>query len=214
MPRDVKNALKKAEGVYYAKTRQELEESYDRWAEEWDDDATEVFGYLGPEKAQDCIERYLPKTARILDAGAGTGRLGQLLHDAGYSELTAFDLSRGMLKVAERRGVYKALHQMALGDRLDFDDDAFDATACIGTLTTGHAPASGIDELIRVTRPDGLIVVTLNLNTYADDGIKDRIEALDTAGQWALVEASGPHPLMPVGAPDIIHDVRVYRVLK
>lgn len=213
MNNEPKNAMEKAQAVYYARNREELEESYDRWAEVWDDDATDFFGYLGPEKAFECIKRHADTSARILDAGAGTGRLGKLLYDAGYTRLTGFDLSKGMLQVAEQKGVYQALHHMALGERLGFDDHAFDVTACIGTLTTGHAPADSIDELIRVTRPDGLIVVTVNLSTYGDDGIKDRIEALVDGKRWDLVEASGALPLMPRGAPDIIHDVRVYRVL-
>lgn len=212
MPRDIEKARERAEGVYYAKNRDELEASYNAWAEEYDADAKEVFGYCGPDMGSDYIQRYLPTDARILDAGAGTGRLGKLLHDAGYTNLTGFDLSQGMLDVAARLGVYKTLHRMALGERLDFDDDAFDATACIGTLTTGHAPPSGIDELIRITKPDGLIIVTLNLSTYEDDGVKARIEALEVDEKWSLVEASEPLPLCPAGAPEIIHDARVYRV--
>lgn len=213
MGRDIKKARERAEGVYYAKDRDELEANYDAWAEDFDEDAREAFGYCGPDLALDCIQRHLPTDARILDAGAGTGRLGQLLHDAGYTNLTGFDLSQGMLDVAARLGVYKALHRMALGERLDFDDGAFDATACIGTLTTGHAPPSGIDELIRITKPGGIIIVTLNLSTYEDDGVKARIEALEADEKWTLVEASDPLPLCPVAAPDIIHDARVYRVL-
>ena len=201
-----------AEAVYGARSRDELEAIYDRWAGEYDEDATEYFGYLGPELALERFQRLVPKDARILDAGAGTGRLGKLLAAAGYKNLTGFDLSRGMLSQADSLGVYESLHHMALGDTLAFADDAFDATACIGTLTTGHAPAEGIDELIRVTRPGGLIVVSLNLDTYTEDGIKQRIDQLLTQRQWELVESSGALRIMPRGEPDMNHEISVFRI--
>ncbi len=212
MPDNTPRAKANAEAVYGASSRDELEALYDRWAGEYDEDATEYFGYLGPELALERFQRLVPKDARILDAGAGTGRLGKLLSDAGYAHLTGFDLSQGMLSQAESLGVYEALHHMALGDTLGFADDAFDATACIGTLTTGHAPAEGIDELIRVTRPGGLIVVSLNLDTYTGDGIKDRIDQLVADRRWERVEGSGALQIMPRGEPEMRHEIAVYRV--
>ena len=212
MTEKIPRAKANADAVYGARSRDDLEAIYDRWAGEYDEDATEYFGYLGPELALERIQRLVPKQARILDAGAGTGRLGRLLAGVGYNNLVGFDLSRGMLAQAGRLGVYTALHHMALGETLGFDDDAFDATACIGTLTTGHAPAEGIDELIRVTRAGGLIVVSLNLDTYGDDGIEARIERLVAERRWTLVEASGPLKIMPRGEPDMNHEIRVYRV--
>ncbi len=209
----IPRARANAEAVYGARSRDELEALYDQWAGEYDQDATEYFGYLGPELALERFERLVPKDARILDAGAGTGRLGKLLSDAGFQHLVGFDLSQGMLVEAERLGVYESLYHMALGDTLGFADDAFDAIACIGTLTTGHAPAEGIDELIRVTRRDGLVVVSLNLDTYARDGIKGRIDQLLASQQWELVEASGALRIMPRGAPDMNHEICVFRVI-
>ncbi len=212
MPNDPEKIKERVWGVYNARSREELAAGYDDWAEDYDRDAAEYFGYRGPALARECFLRLVARDARILDAGAGTGRLGQMLHDDGYENLTGFDLSRGMLAKAEELGVYQALHQMALGDVLGFADGVFDATACIGTLTTGHAPAEGIDELVRVTRSGGLVIVTLNMDTYADDGIKGRLEKLEADGRWSCIERSEPLPLMPDGEPDITHEVRVYKV--
>lgn len=212
MSEEIPRAKLNADAVYGSASRDELEAVYDRWAGEYDEDASDYFGYLGPELALERFQRYILPDARILDAGAGTGRLGKLLSDAGYENLTGFDLSQGMLEQARNLGVYQALHHMALGEKLGFADDAFDATACIGTLTTGHAPAESIDELIRVTRRKGMVVVSLNLDTYADDGIKDRIDKLIAEDKWILVEASGALKIMPVGEPDMNHEICVFRV--
>jgi len=211
MPKNIPKAKERADAVYGSRSRHELETIYDGWADEYDQDAADFFGYRGPELAFECFQRHVATDAQILDAGAGTGRLGKILSDAGYVNLTGFDLSKGMLGKAGQRGVYQALHHMALGETLGFADDTFDATACIGTLTTGHAPAESIDELIRVTRSGGMLVITLNLDTYTEDGIKDRIDNLLTEGRWVLVEASGPLKIMPVGEPDMNHEICVYR---
>lgn len=64
-----------ADAVYGARSRDELEAIYDRWAGEYDEDASDYFGYLGPQLALERFERLVPKEARILDAGAGSGPL-------------------------------------------------------------------------------------------------------------------------------------------
>jgi predicted TPR repeat methyltransferase len=57
--------------------------------------------------------------------GAGTGLIGEWLAITGYSEVEALDISAGMLKVAGRKGVYKALHEAALGGTLPFYRQSF-----------------------------------------------------------------------------------------
>ena len=66
-----------------------------------------------------------------------------------------------MLAEAERKGVYRSLVEARLGERLPYEDATYDAVVSSGVLTTGHAPASSLDELVRVTRPGGHVVFTL-----------------------------------------------------
>ena len=54
-----------------------------------------------------------------------------------------------MLAEAERKGVYRSLVEARLGARLPYDGAAYDAVVSSGVLTTGHAPASSLDELVR-----------------------------------------------------------------
>jgi hypothetical protein len=60
--------------------------------------------------------------------------------------------------VAGKKEKYRDLRQMTLGEPLDFDDDQFAAVSSAGVFTQGHAPLSGFDELIRITRSGGHIV--------------------------------------------------------
>jgi predicted TPR repeat methyltransferase len=60
----------------------------------------------GPEIVASMAARYLQdRTSPILDAGAGTGRVGELLAILGYSNLVALDLSDAMLARAQERDV-------------------------------------------------------------------------------------------------------------
>ena len=156
--------------------------------------------------------RYVPKDARILDAGAGTGLVGKLLSQRGYTNLIAMDLSDGMLSEARKKNAYREFYQMVMGKPLDFPSDSFDAVISVGVLTVGHAPASSLDELVRVTRPDGHVVFTLRPDVYEGSGFKEKHAQLESQGKWRLVEVSDPVQVLPKGEPDVFHRVWVYRI--
>jgi len=136
--------------VYGAKSNQELKDKYDTWAADYDRDVESV-GYRSPAIAAGLFGRYVaPDAGEILDAGCGTGLLGDLLNTLGYRALVGIDLSPEMLARAEARGTYGELRAMALGARLDFADDRFAASTALGVLTPGHAPPTALDEMLRV----------------------------------------------------------------
>ena len=127
----------------------ELAKRYDEWAQHYDKDITEHFGYELPARVAKLATKYITnREHRILDAGSGTGLVGQLLSNLGFNNIIGIDLSLGMLAEAEKKKVYEALYQRVLGEHLDFDTHSFDAVVCVGTLTIGHAPSSSLEELI------------------------------------------------------------------
>ena len=198
--------------IYSSKDNKELAERYDWWAKNYDTDLDEGFGWLGPQMAVEFLARYVPKEARILDAGAGTGLVGKLLAKQGYTELVAMDLSLGMLEEARTKNVYREYHQMVMGEPLDYTTDSFDAVISVGVLTVGHAPASSLDELVRITKPGGHIVFSLRPDVYKDSGFKEKQDALEAEGKWQLVEVSEEFQPLPKGEPDVYHQVWVYQV--
>jgi SAM-dependent methyltransferase len=203
---------KRVQWIYSSQDNKELTERYDQWAKDYDSDLDEEFGWRGPQYAVDFFTRYVAKDARILDAGAGTGLVGQLLAKLGYKDLVAMDMSPGMLEEARGKGVYQEFHQMVMGEPLDYATDSFDAVISIGVLTIGHAPASSFDELIRITRPGGHIVFSLRPDIYRDSGFKEKQDALESEGKWQLVEASEEFQPLPKGEPDVYHQIWVYQV--
>ena len=198
--------------VYSSQNEQELEERYDQWAEEYDADLESEYGWISPQRTSEFLAKHVEKNASVLDAGAGTGLVGECLHEMGFSNMTAMDLSLGMLEVARRKDIYQALDQMTMGETLGYETDHFDASVIVGVFTQGHAPASSIDELVRVVRGGGHIVFSLRTDTYLENGFKDKMDALASAGLWKLVEVSDAYHPLPKGEPEVMHQVWVFQV--
>ena len=202
----------KVQWIYKSKDRAELEARYDEWAAEYDADLARDFGYLGPQRGADIFERYVPTGARVLDAGAGTGLVGAALKVKGYDSIVAMDLSNGMLDEARKTGAYEGFDQMVLGETLGYETAAFDAAISIGTFTLGHAPASGLDELVRVTKPGGYLVYSVRADVFVENGFKAKHDELAAAGKITIVEGTDPEHLLPKGEPELEHQFWVLRV--
>ncbi len=198
--------------VYASENNEQVKERYDQWASDYDEDLADDFGYVMPRMAAEVFERFVGKDARVLDAGAGTGLVGVELNRLGYSDLEAMDISRGMLEVAGSKNVYGALHQKVMGEPLGFQTDSYDAAIGVGVLTLGHAPASSLDELVRVTKPGGVIAFTLRPDVYQQNGFREKQEELAAEGKWELMEVTDEFRGMPKGEPDVFFQVWVYKV--
>ena len=198
--------------VYSSQNEQELEERYDQWAQEYDADLETDFGWISPQRTSDSLAKHVDKEASILDAGAGTGLVGECLHQHGYRKLTAMDLSTGMLDVARKKNIYQVLDQMTMGERLDYETDQFDASIIVGVFTQGHAPAGSLDELVRVTRSGGHVVFSLRTDIYVENGFKEKMDALESAGLWKLLEVGDTFQPLPKGEPEVLHQVWVYQI--
>jgi predicted TPR repeat methyltransferase len=188
---------RRLEQVYGARSNDELRAIYDDWAKRYDEDLL-AFGYSYPPAIAGLVGRYVrERDAPILDAGAGTGSVGEILSILGYSRITGIDLSDGMLAVAREKRVYAELRNQTLGTPLDFADDAFAAVVSAGVLATGHAPPSCFDELIRITRPGGHLFFTLSVPAYEEGGFRPKLEALSERGLWRAVETTPTWRALP-----------------
>ena len=201
----------RVQSVYAARNNAELESRYDDWAGEYDRDLGADPVWTSPSAAVALLAKYVRTNAKILDAGAGTGLVGERLRAAGYRNLHAIDLSLGMLAVARNKDIYRELQQMTLGEALAFADDAFDAVIAVGVFTTGHAPARAFNELVRITRPGGTVVFSLRTD-QVEQSFGPTFAELASADKWQLAECSAPYRPLPEDEPDVIHRIWVYRV--
>ena len=182
--------------VYDAKSPAEIAALYDRWADTYEAEMSTA-GYRHPTICLALLGRHLPRgAAPLLDAGAGTGLIGEWLAIIGYPHVEALDISEGMLAQAERKGVYAAFHRLALGGPLPFADGHFAGIVSAGVFTSGHVGIEGLDELIRVCRPGGPIVLTVK-NTLWDAGFSTKVMKLAAEGVITIAEQTPPYVSMP-----------------
>ncbi|MBT4933280.1 MAG: class I SAM-dependent methyltransferase [Rhodospirillaceae bacterium] len=183
--------------VYGAQNGEELTSIYDDWATRYDSDLT-AFGYRNPAVAAGLIGRHIDAdSGTLLDAGCGTGLLGEILSYMGYLDLAGIDLSQGMLDQAAVKSVYTNLKQMALGTELAFEDGRFAAVVSFGVLTAGHAPPQSLDEMIRITKPGGHLIFSLSNLVYEPLGFKDKLASLAAQGRWREIERTPFFPVLP-----------------
>lgn len=184
------------DAVYAAKSPEEIARLYDGWSASYEADMAKA-GYRHPAIATALLARHLPSgSAPILDAGAGTGLAGEWLGTLGYPEVDALDISEGMLAVARAKGVYSAVHRAALGGDLPLPTGRYAGLVCAGVLTTGHVGAEALPGLLAVTRPGGVLVLTIKDSLWTGDfgaAVANGVRA----GRLRLRETTEPYLSMP-----------------
>ncbi len=183
--------------VYGAETPDQLMGHYDAWAENYEHDLCAT-GYRLPAVATGLVCRYVAdRNAKILDAGCGTGLIGEALAPLGYRNLEGLDLNASMLEVAGGKGVYGATHELGLGREIDLPEGHFDAVVSFGVLTLGHAPPDALEGMVATTRPGGFLIFSVSVPALAEGGYSEMLEHLTAAGVWARKEATDPFRSMP-----------------
>lgn len=201
------------EQVYSARTDTELTQAYASWSGDYDRE-TAASGYCLPFMIAAWVARYVPREAGpLLDAGCGTGLSGPYLRALGYDGIEGLDFSADMLAIARRRNAYGALTQAALGGPLPWGDEHFAAFFSTGVFTEGHAPASSLDELVRITRAGGHAVFTVRDVVLESGGFREKFAELEQAGRWRLLEESPPFRAFAVDEADVLVKAFVFKIL-
>jgi len=160
-------------------------DAYRDWAASYEKDTVGDMGYVAPTVVADKLAELAAPGARVLDAGCGTGLAGVALAERGFSRIDGMDISPEMLALAREKNVYDDLREEDLTGTLSYDSAVYDAVSCVGTFTHAHVGPAGFDELLRVTRPGGVIVATVHEDVWPD-GYEERFETLRTSGSAAL----------------------------
>ena len=160
---------------------------YDGWAENYDDDLLNEYGYTAHRIASAAFDTLVTdKQASIIDVGCGTGLVGIELTARGFTNIDGIDISSNMLAKAKQTNVYRDLiWQDVEGDPV-IEDGAYDAVICVGSFGIGHMGPTAIEGLIRMAGPGMPVVIFLNAEPYIDEGYATHIAGLEQAGKWRV----------------------------
>lgn len=176
--------------VYAVTSPEDCVDAYRDWAKGYEDDVVGRFGYVAPKLATETFARFVESAAApVLDAGCGTGLVGLELTRRGYPVIDGLDISPDMLREARGKTVYRDLFQADMTKPLVMlGNDAYAAVISVGTFTHGHVGTEGLPELLRVTRPGGIVCLTINEGVYADYGFEAAFAAQARDGVVEVLE--------------------------
>ena len=182
--------------VYNEKSSIKLKQHYKSWANDYDQDLID-WGYAYPSQLKKIISQdiKLKKSSKILDAGCGTGLVAEVLGDMNFKNIVGLDYSLDMLKIAKDKKIYTRLIQESLNKKTSLRSNQFDVVLCTGVLTSGHVGAKAINELIRVTKNKGYLILSIAESIYEKLGFKDDIEK--NREQLLKIKISKPFIALP-----------------
>lgn len=198
--------------AFREKSPAEARHLYDDWATCYERDNL-VKGYRLPWMAAAFAARHLKEGAGpILDAGCGTGLVGEALSVLGFGPIFGCDLSPEMIGLARSRGVYAALDSQDLGQAMPYPDHHFAAFTCIGCYGPGHAPPESLLELVRVTRVGGLGIFSLAEVGLSAQRFAPLIKTLIKDGRWRPRAKSPAFRPYVIDEPDLVTHLHVYEI--
>ena len=166
------------QNAYDLKSPDDNVELYSAWAETYDNDFIEDMQY---KLHFSVAEEFVLNGGKglILDVGAGTGALAQALLQKGKFSIEATDISEEMLKVAKSKKIYERSFLSDLTDEIPMENDIYDGVVSSGTFTHGHVGPSAMIELVRVTKPGGLVTISVNEKHWIALNFENEVEKLN-----------------------------------
>ena len=187
--------MNKKEGLNFYKNLNLLEEKndekikfvYEKWAQNYDSDNDNLLGTVSQPQCVKLVAKELEdKNAEMIDIGCGTGLVGEHLKAFGFKNFDGIDISEKMLELAKDRG-YRKLLLGSLNNKLPINDNIYDVTFCVGVFTHGHVRSGRVSELIRITKPGGLICFTVNEGVFEEYGFKNTIVKYEKKKNWEVL---------------------------
>ncbi len=165
--------------LHTLKSTDEVRDLYNDWSQndQYNQDMID-WEYSGPKEVVSAFLPHAPnKGTKILDAGCGSGLVGEELSKEGYSIIHGADIAAKLMNSIPA-GIYQELHNIDLNKPINFTDDFFDAVLCVGTFTFGHVKAKALSEFTRIVKSGGIIGFTINEGVFLDHGFKSALDHL------------------------------------
>ena len=111
------------------------------------------------------VAELIDPTDRVLECACGTGMISEYIAEK-CAHLIATDYSEGMLKQTRKKCSRFANMQIESADitELQFADSSFDKVVAANVIHLLPDPQAALNELVRVCRPGGKIVIPTYIN--------------------------------------------------
>lgn len=165
--------------AYSLRSEPETEAFYQQWAESYDEEL-EGQGYAQPSRCAEALKDSMTDfDAPVIDLGCGTGLSGSALAKAGYRTIDGCDFSSEMLERASRRGIYRSLFPANLNKPpLPVKAGSYQAALAVGVFSYGHVSPDALDEILRILKPGGALIIGVNSHFYEEGSLTAKVEQL------------------------------------
>jgi SAM-dependent methyltransferase len=126
--------------------------------EQWDAQFSRQAAWTRATRAHLYRRANLLRAGRVLDVGSGTGAVTEELAARTKGQVTGVDIDPAMVAYARARDS-RADYQPGDAHDLPFGGASFDVTACHFLLMWCREPGRATQEMVRVTRPGGTVLV-------------------------------------------------------
>jgi ubiquinone/menaquinone biosynthesis C-methylase UbiE len=191
---------------------------YDQMAENYDELVKQYDDWLGIDmmKERERFTQFIPieGRSRIIDVSIGTAANFMALANVypkqmGRFNLHGLDVSRGMLKVAqrkmcERNFTFSLVHGSVFN--IPYVADFFDIVLHSGGINTFSDIPKALEEMLRIARPGGFVLVS-------DEGVSPEVRATERGK--AIIEANSLFAATPPieQVPDVAKDLEIEYIM-
>ena len=137
----------------------------------------------------------MPRDAKIFDIGQGTGILGRLLNEEGFTNIDGADASQSYVDKANKTGWYRKCQLIWFGKGVDNLPKEmlgqYDLVMASGVFMDGHIPPSGFDDAHALVKPGGYFITSMRRCYYEpgeEHGYREKLDELEAAGKFKIVK--------------------------
>jgi hypothetical protein len=94
------------------------------------------------------------------------GLVGEFLIKNGFKNLDALEPSNGMLAKLKQKKIYNNIYFEGIkqNQQTSLISSSYDVILTCGTIGEGYLPIETISELLRITKPDGYVLLMMVYN--------------------------------------------------
>ena len=205
MNRTDKRHPKVKEAFQLAGDKGAIKEFYADWASNYDKDTSGI-NYSACQSTLDLFTSFPDsefvtidrnnENLNFMDVGCGTGLMGKLLIDNGYTNIDGCDISFEMTMEADKLGVYKELTaDIDINQPINPDwKDVYDVSMSVGVFTPGHVDPEALNQMIDMTKPGGVIIVSTRIAYYNTSNFQQVSDQLEQEKKIQLLRVDKDQP--------------------